>query len=247
MISYWREYQWLRRIRRSEKPIVYIYQMAKVGSSTVYYSLRSQIKRPIVHSHDFTPWHRLPEVRALHRAYHFDDQLPVQLISLVRDPIHRNLSAFFQDYERFVGHPFDPNRVDMDEWRRIFLERVPHEFPLRWMDRIKAHFGIDVYSQSFPAEGYIRYPDVGRVSLLIMRHDLPNQEKSYILSDYLETPPLEIRNFNVTAPKEYGSAYQAFKKQLVLPEDYLDRMAQSRYFQHFYSTEEIKAVLNEYR
>jgi hypothetical protein len=46
----------------------------------------------------------------------------------------------------------------------------------------------------------------------------------------------------VGSNKKYRNAYQLFKKSLKLPVSYVEEMCESRYFNHFYTQDEIKQV-----
>lgn len=216
--------------------------MGKVGSSTVYYSLKKQLKgRFILHAHDFTPKHRkLVKVRALYKHRRDYPERPLKIITLVRDPIGRNISGFFQEYERYVGKPFKHDDYSLSELRDIFLKKYNHRAPLDWMNRLNKHFEIDVYAQPILPAHHKIYRS-GSVECLLMRHDLDNREKDGLISDFLGLDELKIENYNQSIRHVYGAKYREFKKALRLPEDFLEKMRTSKYYTHFYTADEIKA------
>jgi hypothetical protein len=106
----------LRRYHRPAPPPVLVYQMGKVGSETVARSLGDeQLARSVYHLHFLTPQglaraaetyreHWRPDGNAHHvwdgefireRLQEAGDGEQWPVITLVRDPVARNLSAFF--------------------------------------------------------------------------------------------------------------------------------------------------------
>ena len=71
---------------------VFIYQMGKVASKSVYRSLCHQYPGIVLHAHYFNPNHTDWRIR---RLYHWAivKMMPLNVISLTREPIGRNLSA----------------------------------------------------------------------------------------------------------------------------------------------------------
>ncbi len=241
------EQYWFYRIKWSKKPIIFIFQMAKVGSSTVHFSLKKYFDGVIVHSHDFNGHHRLSKVRALFRYFSKYNEAKIKLITLVRDPINRNISAFFQDFQRYNGIKFEESSLSHDEIKSNFLQHLKHEQPLIWLDRMKEHFDIDIYEKPFIGHDHVLFDNRKGVELILFRHDLDNTRKAALLREYLNMEELAIENFNTSIKRVYGSAYRSFKKELKLPEDYISMMTESKYYQHFYSKEEIEEQVNAYR
>jgi hypothetical protein len=241
------EWYWRIFLKLSSKPPVFVFQMGKVGSSTVYFSLKKHLKRQfIVHSHDFSPRHRRhTKVRALYKHFTVNPNAKLKIITLVRDPIGRNLSGFFQEYEDYVGRPFKHGELNHEELKQIFLEQYNHRAPLDWMDRLMTHFGIDVYAEPILPKHFKHYK-AGNSECLLMRHDLDNRIKEKLIQEYLAIPSLQVENFNESIRHLYGAAYRDFKQRLVLPKSYLDMMLQSKYYKHFYSAEEIRIHLSKW-
>lgn len=124
------------------EPIM-IYQMGKVGSSSIYKTL---IEAGYINTFQI---HTLGKKRKVinysgfeHQPYHLDetdfinnyDIQKNKIITLVRDPIERNISAFFENFRRFVGIPFKDNNFTIEEIKDIFLERFPHNQAIDWYD-----------------------------------------------------------------------------------------------------------------
>ena len=227
--------------RDSSVPPVYVYQMGKVASLSLYNSLRKRYPGSIATGHGFSLQYPDWRVRRLYRII-AQQKKPVNIISLTREPVSRNVSAFFQNYRRYVGTPFRQSRHSLEELRALFLERFAHDETLNWLDRnLEAHFGIDVYQSPFPDRGFDVYQKEN-IRLLLMRFELANRDKEAILEEFLGIAGVHLESRNVGANKEYAEVYWLFKERVKLPAAYLDRMCGSRYFRHFYGPQAADAV-----
>ena len=240
-----------------------IFQMGKVGSSSIYESLkRITPNSPIYHAHVLTPA-QLASTEALTKANWAASRNPMHLwhslflqdklkqkpskkwkvITLVRDPIARNISAFFQTKHLLRA---DDQRVllsstDSEELKGLFLENFyAHEAPIKWFDdELKPVFGIDVFDRSFPREaGYCIYEGEIADVLLIRLEDLARCQTEAI-REFLGVDNFQMRKTNVGKDKSYSEAYSRMLSSIRLPETYLEQMYQSKYAQHFYSRDEI--------
>lgn len=224
---------------------VLVYQMGKVGSSSVYRSLTGQYAGVVGHSHVFCAGHHRPLVRRLYEHVMIKSQ-PLKVISLTREPVGRNVSAFFQNFERFTGVPFIQSEFSIEELRDIFLKNYDHEIPLTWFDNnILSNFGIDVFSTPFPVNGIGRYQN-RNVELLVMRLGITDEEKIAAIQEFLELDRFELININLGAKKFYSQAYRDFAGSIKLPLDYLDQMYSSNYFRHFYSEDRRRALIERW-
>nr|WP_272503382.1 putative capsular polysaccharide synthesis family protein [Salinibacter ruber] len=233
--------------------------MGKVGSSSITESLVNYGVWPVHQVHRLNPDH-IAEVRSererrgfrerdnvdgrglkLHRQL-IEPERPAKFISLVRDPVSRNVSAFF---ENFVGR-------NVDEWDvpnslqglvDAFLREYSHSVPLQWFEREPATtLGIKVYERSFlPKRGYATFQN-GPFELLVLRAELPDAEKGDVIQSFLGMWAFQVQRANTSGSKEYAEKYRVFKREVELPGAYLRKMLDSRYARHFYSTEERKQV-----
>jgi len=252
---------------QGREPIV-VFQMGKVGSSTIVESLKAlNLGLPIYHVHHLTQdGLEFAEKMSLARGrprpageHYFTSQyLRRQLakhsngrrwnvVTLVREPIARNISAFFHTldawYPEFNHQHGDINEsVPFAELTSVFLEEFPHELPLTWFDsEMKCAFGVDVFSSEFPKQkGYDIYQGE-RVNLLVIRLEDIAKCGQQAFSEFLDIEQFTLVNANVGSEKAYGTAYQKFLESIVLPYSYIERMYASKYARHFYSEEEIRA------
>ncbi|TFH88164.1 hypothetical protein EQG41_04475 [Billgrantia azerbaijanica] len=223
-----------RRARRGVP--VLIYQMGKVGSSSLYASLSEQYTGLTVHTHDFRSNHADYRVRWLYRRTITKGQR-LKVITLTREPVSRNVSAFFQNFQRLVGVATEEVDMTTEELRTAFLARYPHELPLTWFDdNILECFGINVFAQAFPKEGIARHVK-DNIDILIMRSEIDDDAKSEAVRNFLGLTGFRLRNVNISAQKPYGEMYGRFVKEVRLPPGYIENMCASRYFRHFYGVD----------
>ena len=231
--------------KKSRATPVLVYQMGKVGSTSIYQSLLKQYPGAVLHTHRFLQKHKRPQIRSLYR-WAVVEKRPLKVISLTRDPISRNVSAFFENFERDIGIPFAESNFSIEELKTLFLSKDNHELPLKWFDNnILKNFDIDVFAEPFPEGGVSTYSHKN-VELLIIHLEISDDEKINAIKSFLSMDHFEINNMNVGSNKDYSSSYRMFKEKVKLPATYIDEMCESKYFNHFYSKEEIDLVRNKW-
>ena len=251
---------WLRR--RELK--VLVYHMGKVGSTSIFESLVSAGIPNINHMNRMNP-NNIELVRQEHRerglpvpegdeeglrVYNDIRSIPyrIQCISPVRDPIRRNLSAFFFSYERFTGERYEQDRIDIDRLLQCFLTTYSHDVPLTWFDtEIKQVLGVDVYGCPFPKKIGVGTVSRRNCRVLLIKCELHDAEKESAIKEFLGLPSFSLRNENVGRDKVYAETYKQFLQTIKLPDSYLDRMCNSKYARHFYTDEEITGMRERWK
>jgi len=226
-------------------PVV-VYQMGKVGSMALVASLERQGVRPVYHVHAMNPAGERPQ-QAARVAYEeiVLAQRPAKFITLVRETIARNVSAFFQEenFVRHTGRRFAEFGGSLEELARVFGSKLRHMsvFPLTWFDRqVKEVLGIDVYAEPFDqARGFVRLSQ-GVHELLVLKSELDDRSKAAAVATFLNLDGFEIERANVGGQKAYAEAYRRFRESVRLPEAYIEGMLSSRHMRHFYSEPEIE-------
>lgn len=229
-----------KRYLKSDIPVL-VYQMGKVASASVTKSLLRYYPGVVLKAHYFDPDHKDWRVGRLYR-WVIEGANPIRIISLTREPIGRNVSLFFQNFEKYTGVPYHKANYSLEELREFFLEKFPTRRPGHWFDNhIKNNFGIDVYVNPFPECGYATY-NHKNIRLLIIRSELNDNEKVKVIRDFLGLNEFQLINRNIGAQKAYASAYEDFKRKVKLPLYYVDEMCKSKYFNHFYDQDTIDNV-----
>ena len=236
-----KKFSMLYRLKKA--PPVFIYQMGKVASSSIHHSLKKQYPGPVAHAHHigsdnwaselFYKWYR--------QGY------TIKIISPIRDPIGYNISSFFQNFEKITGAPFSNSKYETKELIQLFLEKSDHDAPLHWFDNnLKKHFDIDVFGSDFPDDGYKIYRH-NNIELLVFQISISDTDKENIIREFLGISKFTLHNRNISSKKSYHQDYHDFKQRLKLPDDYLLKMKNSRFFSHFYSAQEIDKILLKWK
>lgn len=254
----------LRALSHARREPIVVYQMAKVGSRTVYRSLRSlDLPRPVLHAHVLNeldaleervrqlypdPVGTLAEIengRRLRRRILRSRGRTWHVITLVRDPVSRDVSAFFHNLTEVIPDVYERyarDEIAVADIRDAFLHRYDHDAPLGWFQsQLEPVFGIDVFAVPFDTKaGYATYETPTARLLLIRLEDLETHGKAAI-SEFLGLDEFELVSTNLARDKPYNDLYAAFERNVTLPASYLAHMYDSRLARHFYSDSEIEA------
>jgi hypothetical protein len=252
------------RVRMSindTRPPVVVYQMGKVASKSIEYSIRAYTDLPVFHAHMLNPQNmemrRAEFVRLFGKkyvSYYFSYGMNlfeklfqaghrVRIISLVREPIGRNISQYFQNLDYLWKMNAAHSHVPVNELVDRFHSDFDHNEPIKWFDdEFQAVTGIDVYSRPFPWErGYLRW-NTDQFDVLVLRHDLDDDQKGEAVGNFLGVKDLRMQNENKSEAKSYRKTYQEFLKGIRLSDEYVSRMLDSRYAKHFYSETELEKI-----
>jgi hypothetical protein len=235
---------------------VIVYQMAKVGSSAIAAAL-DDTGRPVFHVHRMSASHlhalretrarlgwRVPPVPRHDRlGIRLNRQIiargrRAKIITLVRDPIARNYSSYFEHLDDIWNTPQAHAVIQLDVLASGFLARFPHDEPLTWFDdEMRPVTGIDVYAHAFPPSGELTIR-TARLDLLVLKSELEDVVKAHAVARFLGLESLVLRTVNATVQKPKGAVYRRFLERVSPGEAYVDRMLDSRYSRHFYTPAE---------
>jgi len=238
---------------------VIVYQMGKVGSVSIKNSLESCGVAPVFHVHKMNPsgihWvrHKYLVINQIPWTYWLGERLfadiihkgrTANFITLVREPISRSISDFFENFGKFI----DDSNYTVEELIRIFIEKAAHAIPLIWFDKeMKPILGIDVYQYPFPKEKGYHVIEKGNFKLLIIKLDIDDSEKERAISEFLGISDFKLTRSNIAKEKSYATMYADFTKKIELPESYVEIMCNSEYTRHFYTDAEIEAIRSKWR
>lgn len=247
-------------IRAQPRPCL-VYQMSKVGSTSVYESLRNAGASPL-HVHSIAGFHGYSTsdylrdhgvaptidfyVGKLLYPYLRWTSHRVKVISLVRDPIARYLSMLFHWNEHSAGSS-DVVTSDVEESRCALREKLSRPSTLEegmftWFDReIKTTLHVDVMNEPFDRElgaGVFKGP---RADVLVVKLECLSDLLSTVVSDFVGAPLEEVQA-NVGRRRARGDDYEHVKRTLQLPEDVVHRIYDHHWVRHFYSDAEISTL-----
>jgi hypothetical protein len=242
-------------------PPILVYQMGKVGSSSVKESLWAQAL-PVFHVHRMNP----VNIQRVHREYLENDETPpndrkgkmlynsivrkgrrAKFISLVREPVGRNISAFFENFKRFVGVKYAQTDFTIERLAATFIDAYRHTVPLMWFDwEVKSVLGIDIYQHPFSQERGWLVVEKGNFELLVIKLEIEDSRKESAIADFLGLDEFKLVRANVAREKKYAKMYQDFLRVVKLPKAYIEIMCSAEYTRHFYSDSEIESIRSKW-
>ena len=246
--------------RYADEEAILLYQFGKVGSTALEASLPAAI-----HQHSLyggSPCHVHIEQRragvkfwvgalgdALKRMA-LKRRKTMKIISIVREPLARNQSMFFQDLGhwlyKYVGlDHHDTREAGFDYLFKVYEEAFDHTYVLDWYDReFKRFTGVDVYSEGFDQQtGYQIIKRPGMEILLLKYEQLADMEG--VISEFCGRKVV-LDTANVGTDKWYGDIYRRFKRDYRTSHSKLECLYKSRYMKAFYSPKEISGFCEKY-
>jgi hypothetical protein len=257
--SYWffkhltQDPKWaFRRLVGYFKTPLFIFQMGKVGSMTIKKTLEANYFMCHIHTKsDFETYKARYAVRGQR----------VDMITATRDPLGREISAFFQNVTNLshgygVGTKNEVLAMGVDNLIREFFSRWNDQLPdtTIWFDRhFKTATGIDVYDYPFnPAQGWsIIGTDKWRV--LILRFEDINRNyleavNTFVTARFgLESAYPAFLPSNLSESKWYGSLMKEFIDKIRFTPEQIEQQYGSKYCMHFYSDDEITKMKSRWK
>lgn len=161
----------------------------------------------------------------------------LKVVSMVREPISRNVSAFFQFIDDYVP---EYEKSSVEGLVDVFFREYPHHMPLTWFDEeMSPVFGIDVFEKKFSKDKGYQILGNDKVDLLLIKMEKLNECANEAFGEFLGINNFQIVSSNTGDRKRYKSIYNKFKMSINFPQTYIDKMYDSNYVQHFYKKEEI--------
>ena len=231
----------LRCYRTEPANPVIVYHMGKVASSSIALTLKATKAVDVFQVHRLNP-KNIEQVRRayirrrvappgidsdglyLYKKIIKPKKKPVKIISLIREPIGRNISAFFQAIDFFEGKDDAYKDLDTKQLIEDFLQGYSHNVPLTWFDiEMRVTTGIDVYQYSFPYHKGYCIIEAPPYNLMIMRHDLDDRQKEKCLAEFIGIESVRLLRANEASLKAYSNEYQAFIDSIKVPDEYAER------------------------
>ncbi len=240
----------------NHSPIL-VFTMAKVGSLSVYFSLKKWTTRPsIFHIHSLNeeevregvqlcfennmyPGSKSP-VFLINRKI-IKKGKPYKIICLFRDPLERNISAFFEVFELHTGEKTAEFTGDFEKMKQLFYEKLNHTFPLNWFE--KQFFeatDINVFDYNYNKEKGYQLLKKGHIEVLLINSNVTDPIKEKLICDFCDLKTFNLKNRNVSSTKEYAEYYKEFKYNIKFSKEYLNELYDSNYAKHFFTEKHIE-------
>lgn len=236
-----------------------VYQMGKVGSSTVARTLEQvDVPGPVIHLHHLNPEKVRENIHALRENPGYlhehvvtsltllNQQLewghfPCDIITLTREPVGRTISFTFQDWKRQLSGVDSLQELEPDRMIELVTKKLQpdsfHADPGRWFEReLKSVFGIDAMAVPYDFEqGYVKISR-GPVDVLVIRMEDLNCSLASGLAELYDAEERDIQmvRANVGKKKRYAALLEEVKEKLTLPPEISEHLWSTDYVQHFY-------------
>lgn len=234
--------------RKLDDNIFLVYTMGKVGSITVQAGIEMKFPfNEVFHIHFLSP-HGLQKHKEFNKtesgyklAEKFDKERNkfahkrLKVITLVREPIARDISDLFENYYRYIPGQLEAG-IDFDKMIEHF-KNFDHDYALNWFDdELKAYFDVDIYSVPFDKVSGYTIINAPNFDLLIMRLEDLSFAFDKAMTQFTGVNGWEIGpGENTAGDKFYSQMYKRFKEQVVIAPSVLSKVYNSKYFNHFYS------------
>ncbi len=219
--------------------------MGKVGSVSLEATLAKYLPNKLVHAHNFGDMAAEDQER-WSRAQRLNE--PILLITPIREPLTRNISAFFQNFKRDTGQEVADRSWEVAEVEELFLQRYPHEVALEWFDvSFRPATGVDIYAEPFPRERKWQVYTRGSMRILVYRTDLGYPEQLRVVAEFLQQPIEGWVLGNRAEDKSYADLYWRFCTEARFPDHYIERLGDSKFCRHFWSRAEIEVNAARWR
>jgi len=259
-----RHLQLIAKYKASET--IFIYQMGKVGSTTLEHALPNAIHIHAFYSRNHTCPVRLKgllKFGIVHFFYQMEQEIVdyllrrafkqrknTKIVTMVRDLSARNVSMFFHDLDAYLyaahtnclntrSMPLPTRNQNKDLLVDVFNQEFNHEYGLTWFDReFLPMTGIDVYNSDFNKDQGFAHFKNGNTEAICIRTD---KLKLCIndISDFVGQK-ITLTNANQANEKWYGELYQSFMKSYIMPEELALCFEKSKFCQHFFNSNDDK-------
>ena len=242
-----------------QSPIA-IYQMGKVGSSTIYATLKQLNANPVYHVHFL----RKSEIERMQKKYkdaglsqvypHLIQSkiiaglvknkiLKWNIITIVRDPMAAKLSHLFHNPKVHHKYLFDKNgALDKERALAIAIEKINEidlqtDFVYNWInDEFNNYLKINVFDFSFnKKKGFQVINTGGHVILIIQTESINNALVDAIKEMKISSKELCIQIANENKNQEFSEIYEYVKKNLMISEKKAREIYNCKYVHHFYT------------
>lgn len=253
--------------------IIIIYQMGKVGSTSLQKSLEL-LNIECIHLHSIYKQIRNSLIKNSQKALRCFEIMEdikyrcrwykklflrrknknLKIISMVREPIARNISFYFQNLPYFllsldIDKKHDTRLVEhtnIDALISIFFEEFNHDHGVNWFDEeLRKAFGLDIYNYPFDKKkGYTTFKHKN-IDVMVLQMEKMNQLQKEI-GNFLSIDDFKLINENESSKKWYSCVYKQFNEEIEFSIDYIDSLYNSKFMRHFYSNGDIERFRAKY-
>lgn len=247
----------------------FVYSMRRTGTVALFDALKARGVF-VIATHELNPdsthGGRVSGSARWARKHVIRRRKPAKIIALVRNPFDTMASVFAKSNfdaaivsgqtEAYARQ--QPSAAELSQqFIENYLENGRYQEQLTWYEQeFRPALKIDVYDHPFDKQrGFARF-DEGPYSVLILKTELDDAAKALLVGEFLGLPDFHMApakevayptlrtGFTPGIPGDqapYGSHYERLKSGLTIPESYWNHIVNSRFAQHFFSSDELLA------
>lgn len=232
--------------------MVLIYSPAKVGTTTIEEGLRE------AHIRHFKMHHVAKSWCAGESAYEkpagielINNLKKIRIISLVREPIARGISAYFHGFEIDGYYRYENINQDIYQIINDNLGQETKVGKFGWLfewfhQEMEKVFGIDIYQYNFDKEKGYQIIREGNIELMLIKCEKLNECQKDI-NQFLGCKNFALKEANAGNEKPYRFAYAELKSTIKIPEYIMDfYYKENKAMNHFYTDEEKEVFRNKW-
>ena len=246
-----------RKYKNRKNNIILVYTMGKVGSSTVFETMIKEFPLCKAFHIHFLSNHWLKDKLKDTAGWEYNKKIAfeffqyfsknkhkrLKIITLVRDPIARDISEFFQNYRK-EGYNID--KMSLFEIIELVKGRG-HDLSLNWFESdFSNYLEFNIYDYPFNKDkGYSIYRFDG-FDLLVMQTEKLNEIFRDAFREFYGFEVKKLLKANETKGKFKKDFYREIKRLYYEEKAELGKVYQSKYVTHFYAKKDVEKFIRSW-
>jgi hypothetical protein len=238
----------------SSKDVFVILSPGKVGSSSVYSTLKKNLINAYVFHIHFLSERNIDEGIMLHKnslrksvpnhfitsrifnSIFFKQSKRIKFIILFREPVDRYISDAYQNFNRLVSELDNKNNNDIIDKINTGLSNMEHmDYLENWVkDELHQNLGYDFFKNSkLNKSGYF-IDSKDKYDFLFMKMESLNSDFSNASKIFFNSE-IKLENANISKQKKYSTLYKLSKSKISLSQQTIDKMKNYKYTKMIYT------------
>jgi len=218
---------------------IVIYQYGKVGSRTMYTTLKKYHKN--VHHMHFLRKKNMNKI----------SKNGTLIITIVRNVYDRNISNMFQNIKASNNDFYYGQKIKNINLNKLMIHyrkaNIKHtnRLLIPWFKKFKKDIGVDIFSKEFNMEDkYNIYKETDKTIITLRFEDIAEWDK--ILSNIFGREII-LKSSNVSKDKVYNKLYKQFRKNYKYTKEEIQIIDTTDHLSYFYTPDEIEGFKNNYK
>lgn len=162
----------------------------------------------------------------------------IRIITLVRDPVAREISGLFQTWQHIFDRP-DVTDITLDE-ALGYLRKEEFGYSENWFNTdFKEFTGLNLFESTFDKDkGYTIYRS-NRGPVICLQMERLDEVYNEAMNQFMGNGSYRLERTNITADRSSGAFNVEVKKAFKLDKEKADKVYNSTFTQFFYNKSEI--------